>query len=97
MDRWALPVEREVQREKSGESRKHCLHGGKGVFAYPVRKIDDIFREHNQEATHQTNLGMEGTSKITIESVKNTETWNAVRGYLGRYQKRKTETADVGL
>ena len=32
-----------------------------------------IFREHNQEADHIVNLGAEGGSKVTVETVKNTE------------------------
>ena len=48
-------------------------------------EIDDckkhIFREHNQEADHLAHLGTEGKMKITIEGVKNTEKWKAVRGY----------------
>ena len=51
--------------------------------AYPVAQIDDfvkhIFREHNQEADHLANLGTSGQRKITIDGVKNTEGWKAVR------------------
>ena len=32
-----------------------------------------IFREHNQEADHIVNLGAEAGSKVTVETVKNTE------------------------
>ena len=52
---------------------------------FPGRSIDDnvkhIFREHNQEADDLVNLVNEGQRKITIEGVKNTEDWKAVRGY----------------
>ena len=70
-------------RQKVDGWSKHCVRGRK--FWYPVAQIDDyvkhIFREHNQEADHLANLGTEGQKEVTIEGVKNTEDWKAVRGY----------------
>ena len=41
-----------------------------------------VFREHNQEADHLAYLGRpESFSKRTVEGVKNSEMWNAVRVY----------------
>ena len=52
--------------------------------AEPFGTIDDYvkhrFRERSQDADHMADLEAEGTWKITVEGMKNSETWKAVRG-----------------
>ena len=59
----------------------------------PVVKIDDyvelVFREHNPEEDQMANLGTEGKAKITIEGVKNTGKWKAMRRYWDGSKKRR--------
>ena len=43
--------------------------------------VNHIFREHNQEADHLTNLGVKGQRKITVDKGDNTENWKAARGF----------------
>ena len=50
-----------------------------------------INREHDQEANHMANLGAEEVSKVIVETVKNTETWKAIRGFWYGSTKEKRE------
>ena len=72
------------------EPRRQCIHGGKLEWR-TCTEIGDrrthIFREHNHEADYIVNLGAEGVSKVTAETVKNTETWKALQGYLDGNKK----------
>ena len=97
MDQRALRDGKEEQRNIGGIQK--TLHSWwKKHVAFPVRQIDDyakhILWNHNREADHLANLGAEGKSKTTIQSVKITETRKGVRGYW-EAAEGKTEAAGV--
>ena len=54
-------------------------------MVYPVQKIGDsvehIYGDHNQEADHMADWGAKAVTKVTVESLTNSETLNSTRGY----------------
>ena len=74
-------------RNKQKIGRRHSENAAfvveeKGcVSRHPARRLKHIFREHNQEADHLANLGVDGQRKITVEKWNNTENWKAVRSF----------------
>ena len=40
-----------------------------------------VYREHNQEADHQANIGAQGQRKIVLDRCDNSGTWKVVRDY----------------
>ena len=62
--------------------------GGRKKVAFHITQIDDyvkhIFRERNQEADHQANLGAEGQRKITVDKGNITQNWTAAKKTDGR-------------
>ena len=72
--------------ERFAKFRKHCTHGRKGRSQLPslrlmITLVKHIFREHNREADHWANFGVEGHWKILVDRSDNTETWKAVNGF----------------
>ena len=51
----------------------------------PVQKIGDsvehIYGDHNQEADHMADWGAKAVTKVTVESLTNSEKLNSTRGY----------------
>ena len=68
----------------------------KRIIAYFVSKIDDdveqIFRVHNQEATHLANLGTEGQKQIAKES----RTLKSEKPYEASGKEANKKMAEVG-
>ena len=62
---------------KTGRIQETLHSRWKKKIAYPVAQIDEfvkhIFKEHNQEADHLTNLGTEVQRKVTIERERESE------------------------
>ena len=56
-----------------------------GKIAFLISQIDDcvkhIFREHNQEADHWTNLGADGQRRFMFDKGSNTEKRKMVRDF----------------
>ena len=66
MDQWHYSLEQKY-RERMGQIQKTWHSWWKNKIAHTISKVDDyvkhIFREHNLEADHLTNLGAEGEKK----------------------------------
>ena len=66
--------------------QKTLLQWWKKKIVNPISKIDDFyvkhkFREHNKEADHWANVGVEGQRKVVIDKKSNAHTWKAVKGF----------------
>ena len=82
----------EVQRKNRTSSKD--LHSWlKENVAKPISNIDGfvkhVYRERNQEADHWANIGAQGHRKIVLDKRTNSETWKAVKGFLGRQFQRQ--------
>ena len=84
---WGRSTEEELAKFK-----KNLHSWWKRKNTSPISKIDDfvkhVFREHNQEAVHWADVGSEGQKNV-IDTRDNSESWKAVKGFLGWQFRRQ--------